>query len=357
MFWATTVPTMIAADVGALPTPEAGEAPRTTRGPHRGQTGLPLGDAKNPPLAQPLLAWALEATRAAALAAARWAGRGEAKAADAAATDAMRAILDSAPGAGVVVTGEGAKDSAPMLADGERLGDDARNGYDIAVDPLECTDLCAAGLPGALSTIAIAPRGSLWSPGRAYYMDKLVLGARLAGCATLDHPPEEVVGRLRERLGREPRIVVLDKPRHRELIVRLRAAGASVATPSAGDVAGALQALVPGGSADCLLGIGGTPEGVLAACAARALGGQMEGRLAPQREDERAALDAAGVDLTRLLALDELVGGPATFIATGVTGGMLAAPCTDATGWQTTESLVIAAGAVHRILQSTPTEE
>jgi fructose-1,6-bisphosphatase II len=308
------------------------------------------------------LVWqALAATRAAALAAWRWAGRGEPKRADAAATDAMRAVLSAGLGAGVVVTGEGAKDGAPMLADGERLGRAAASGqdlgYEIAVDPLECTDLCAAGLPGAMSTIAIAPRGSLWSPGPAYYMDKLVLGAPLAGATSLEHAPEQIVTRLRERLGgRAPRIVVLDKPRHRELIACLRAAGANVTTPSAGDVAGALEALLPGGGADALLGVGGTPEGVLAACAARALGGQMEGRLAPQRDDERVALQAAGADLARLLTLEDLVAGPATFIATGVTGGLLAAPSVQ-DGWQSTESLVISHGAVHRIRQSTPTEE
>jgi len=303
---------------------------------------------------------ALAATRAGALAAAAWAGRGDARAADGAATDAMRAVL-AAPGArGVVVTGEGAKDDAPMLADGERLGA-ARGGeeFDVAVDPLECTDLCAAGLPGALSTMAVAPRGALWSPGAAFYMDKLVLPPAARDAARLDDGLEAIVAQVAAALGKphsELRVLVLDKPRHRELIGRLRATGVAVCTPSAGDVAGAIAVLLPDGDADLLLGIGGTPEGVLAACAARALGGGMQARLAPQRDDERVALVAAGADLTETLELDQLVTADATFVATGITGGLLAPP-TSFAGWTVTESLVIAAGAVHHVRQTTPTQE
>jgi fructose-1,6-bisphosphatase II len=237
------------------------------------------------------LVWhALAATRAAAVAAARWAGGGDAHAADGAATAAMRTVLDQAPGSGTVVTGEGAKDEAPMLADGERLGRGGR-GFDIAVDPLECTDFCARGLPGALATIAVAPPGALWSPGPAYYMDKLVVGTRARAAASLDDEPETIVAQVAAALGKpvgQLRVVVLDKPRHSELIARLRATGACVSTPSAGDVAGALAVLLPDGGADMLLGIGGTPEGVLAACAARALGGDLQGRLAPQRVAARS---------------------------------------------------------------------
>jgi len=176
------------------------------------------------------LAWhAVAATRAAAIAAAHWAGRGDARAADAAATGAMRAVLATGPGRGTVVTGEGAKDDAPMLADGECLGLPGGARYDIAVDPLECTDLCARGLPGALSTMAIAPRGSLWAPGAAYYMQKLVLGRAARGAAALDDPPEAVVAQVARALCKragDVRVVVLDKPRHRELFDRLRRAGA-----------------------------------------------------------------------------------------------------------------------------------
>lgn len=301
---------------------------------------------------------ALTATRAAALAAAAWAGRGDAKAADRAATDAMRAVLAGPGPRGVVVTGEGAKDDAPMLADGELLGDDDTGGYDIAVDPLECTDLCASGLPGALATIAVAPRGTLWSPGPAFYMDKLVLSQDAAGAAHVGDDPESVVAAVADALGRrtdQVRAVVLDKPRHTDLVARLRATGAAVVTPTAGDVAGALAVLLPGGGADVLLGVGGTPEGVLAACAARALGGSFEGRLAPQRDDERAALAQAGIDVDARLDLADLVPGDAAFIATGITGGLLAPP-RRAHGAITTESVVIAGGAVHR-LRTTTTQE
>lgn len=302
---------------------------------------------------------ALAATRAASLAAARWAGRGDPKAADGAATDAMRATLAAAGARGTVVTGEGAKDDAPMLADGERVGGQIGGDYDIAVDPLECTDLCAAGLPGALSTIAVAPSGSLWSPGPAFYMDKLVLPPAARHAARLGDRPEAIVSQVAEALGKpvtELRVVILDKPRHDDLVGRVRSTGAAVATPSAGDVAGALAVVIPDGGADVLLGVGGTPEGVLAACAVKALGGGMQGRLAPQRTEEHAAIVACGIDAARPLELDDLVAADATFVATGVTGGLLAAPRQRA-GWTVTESLVIDAGAVNHVRQSTATQE
>lgn len=308
--------------------------------------------------AAPLLRHAVAATRAAALAAASWSGRGDPHAADAAATAAMRAALAVA-GAGVVVTGEGAKDDAPRLADGELTGDPDEPAFDIAVDPLECTDLCARGLPGALSTIAVAPRGSLWAPGPAFYMDKLVVPPAALGTVSLADRPEVIVRSVAAALDKDAvdmRVFVLDKPRHAELISRLRALGAAVVTPTAGDVAGALSVLLPDGGADLLLGIGGTPEGVLAACAARALGGGMQGRVAPQRDDERERVEAADLDPTCVLELDDLVQADGAFIATGVTGGLLAAPSRSA-GFTTTESIVIADGAFDRIRHYTPTEE
>lgn len=277
-------------------------------------------------------------------------------AADEAATTAMRGVLSEAPGTGTVITGEGAKDDAPMLADGERLGRGDGRSYDIAADPLECTDLCARGLPGALSTIALAPPGSLWSPGAGFYMDKLVLPPSACEAALLGDPPERTVEQVAAALGKhvhELRVVVLDKPRHAGLVSRLRCTGARVSVPSAGDVAGALEVVLPGGRADVMLGIGGTPEGVLAACAVRALGGGMQGRLAPQRDDERRALESSGAQLDRVLSLDDLVADDAAFVATGVTGGLLAAPQLR-DGWVVTESLLVAAGAVCRVLHSTP---
>jgi fructose-1,6-bisphosphatase II len=306
----------------------------------------------------PLVCRALAATQAAALAAAAWAGRGDAHAVDAAATSAMRTALGRAAGTGIVITGEGAKDEAPMLADGELTGGGGPT-FDIAVDPLECTDLCARGLPGALSTMAVAPQGSLWSPGPAFYMDKLVLPPAARSAARIIDPLDTIVQSVAEALDKDVgdlRIVVLDKPRHEGLIAELRSLGACVATPSAGDVAGALAVLLPGGGADLLLGIGGTPEGVLAACAARALGGGMQGRVAPQRDDERERVEAAGCSFDRVLELDDLVAADAAFVATGVTGGLLAQPSRGA-GFVTTESIVIAAGVVRYVRQTSPSEE
>lgn len=304
----------------------------------------------------PLIGLALAATRAAALAASHWAGRGDPHAADGAATEAMRSVLACAPASGTIVTGEGAKDDAPMLADGELCGAGFAPSYDIAVDPLECTDLCAQGLPGSLSTLALAELGTLWSPGPAFYMDKLVAPAAARGAAHLGDPLEQIVESVADALDRridQLRVVVLAKPRHTRLIECLRALGASVSTPSAGDVAGALAVVLPERSADLLLGAGGTPEGVMTACAVRALGGVMEGRVAPQREDERERVAAAGLSTEQVLGLDDLVAGGAAFVATGVTGGpLLAAPTGDG-GYVTTDALVIAAGMIRRIRQTT----
>jgi fructose-1,6-bisphosphatase II len=318
----------------------------------------PLGDRAQRAAMPELEPTALAATRAAALACRRWVGRGRAHDADAAAAQAMRAALAQAPGRGSVVVGEGAKDDAPMLYHGERLGLGGRD-FDIAVDPLECTKLCAKGLPGSLATIAFARRGSMARLGCSFYMDKLVACEPAGGALDLALAPEENLRRAADALDRPVaglRVVVLDKPRHRELIGRLHAAGARVTSPPDGDVAGALDALLPGGDADLLMGIGGTPEGVMTACAVRALGGRMQARLAPQREDEAAALAQAGLDTERIYELDELVGGESLFVATGVTGGTLLRGPWSRDGQLWTESIVIAAGSVRRIVQAHPEE-
>jgi len=300
---------------------------------------------------------ALAAVRAAALACGELAGRGDADAADAAATDAMRASLATARGMGTVVIGEGEKDAAPMLFNGERLGRMSAPAFDIAVDPLECTSLCAQGLAGALTTIAFAPAGALWSPGSALYMDKLVVSGAARDAIDLREEPEVNLVRVARALGRrvdELRVFVLDKPRHRELIERLRAAGARVQTPSAGDVAGAVLAALPGGPVDLLMGVGGTPEGVLAACAAGALKGGMQARLAPQGAEEAARVHGAGFDVSRVLGTEDLVTGRALFAATGVTGGdLLHAPRT-ADGSTFTESILIRSGRVRWIVEASP---
>jgi fructose-1,6-bisphosphatase II len=301
---------------------------------------------------------ALAATQTAALACRRWVGRGRPHEADAAATEAMRAALSQAPCRGTVVVGEGEKDDAPMLYDGELLG---RGGgtFDIAVDPLECTNLCAAGLPGSLATIAFARHRSMARLGCSFYMDKLVAGSSAGDAIDLALAPEENLRRAADALNRPVsalRVAVLDKPRHRDLIDRLHTAGARVISPPDGDVAGALGALLPGGDADLLMGIGGTPEGVMSACAARALGGRMQARLAPQREDEAAALARAGLDTERIYERDDLVAGESLFAAAGVTGGALLRGPWRSEGQLFTESIVIAAGSVRRIVQAHPEE-
>jgi fructose-1,6-bisphosphatase II len=304
-----------------------------------------------------LEATALAAVRAAALACRPLVGRGSGRAADAAATDAMRAALVTAPGSGTVVIGEGEKDAAPMLFDGERVGRPSAPPFDIAVDPLECTQLCAAGLPGALTTIAFAAPGSLWSPGPAHYMEKLVVSHAAREAIDLRDEPEANLGRIADALGRSvdaTRVLVLDKPRHGELIARLRAAGAQVQTPAAGDVAGAVLAALPGSDVDVLMGVGGTPEGVLAACAVRALGGAMQARVAPQRPTEVRRVAAAGLDVSDVLTADDLATGPALFAATGVTGGALLRAPWAGDGLVSTESLLVRPGCVRWIVDSTP---
>ncbi len=304
---------------------------------------------------------ALDAVRLSAAAAARWSGRGDGKAADGAATNAMREVLEQAFPRGTVVTGEGAKDDAPMLEPGEQLGGEGPL-YDIAVDPLECTDLCAAGLGGSLTTIGVAAHGTLYQPGAAYYMDKLVVGAAARDALDLEAGPLENARRIARALGialDELRVVVLDKPRHGELVRDLRAAGARVSTPPAGDVAGALAAVLADGDADVLMGIGGTPEGVMTACAVRALGGGMQARLAPQRDDEARALADAGVDLDLILSLEDLAAGPTLFAAAAVTGGLVPAPETEGENLRV-HTILVAAGEVSRasaVVQKSPHPE
>jgi fructose-1,6-bisphosphatase II len=306
-----------------------------------------------------LEAAALAATQDAALACQAFVGRGDKQAADAAATRAMRHALAAAPGLGTVVIGEGEKDGAPMLYNGERVGAGGFP-FDIAVDPLECTTFCAKGLPGSLATIALAEGGALLRPGPSHYMDKLVVPPAARDAIDITDSPEATLTRTAAALGKEPaelRVVVLDKPRHADLIQRLRRAGASVATPPDGDVAGALEALLPSGDADLLMGVGGTPEGVMTACAARALGGGMQARLAPQSDAEARALDRSGLDVDRVRGVEDLVAGPAFFVATGVTGGaLLARPRVLLDGAVVTESLVVSERSV-RFVQGRSTPE
>ena len=266
-------------------------------------------------------------TEMAALAAGRLVGVGDKIAADQAAVDAMRAMFDTVHMNGVVVIGEGEKDEAPMLFNGERIGDGSGPEVDIAVDPLEGTTLTAKGMPNALAVVAISEKGSIFDPGPCVYMEKLAGDATIGHLLSLDDPIEDVLARVAVARGvvvRDLMVVVLNRPRHEAMIERIRAAGARVRLISDGDVSGVLLAVMPDTGVDLLWGIGGTPEGVLSAAALRCIGGTLLGRLAPRDEAEAAQARAAGYDLERVLTTDDLVASDDCFFAaTGVTNGDL----------------------------------
>jgi len=285
-------------------------------------------------------------TEAGALAAGRWVGRGEKESADGAAVDAMRLMLDTVPMDGIVVIGEGEKDEAPMLYNGEQIGDGSPPVVDIAVDPLEGTTLTARGMPAALSVIALAERGTMYDPGPCVYMEKIAAGPRSADLISLEDPIEDVILRIAERKGGEPgdvTVIMLDRPRHEAAVETLREVGASIRFISDGDVAAALLAVSPNTGIDLLWGVGGTPEGVLSAAAIKCLGGRILGRLWPRDDDERRAAEEAGFDVARVLDTDDLVGGNDVFFAaTGVTDGdLLDGVRYLDDGHATTESLVM----------------
>jgi fructose-1,6-bisphosphatase II len=266
-------------------------------------------------------------TESAALGAGRWVGRGDKIAADQAAVDGMRAVLDTVAMAGVVVIGEGEKDEAPMLFNGEEVGDGQGPEVDVAVDPLEGTTLTARGAPNAIAVIALAERGTMFFPGAAVYMDKIAAGAGIADVIDLDATPEENVRNAAKAKGVKPReitVVVLDRERNQALIAALRECGAKVILITDGDVAPAIAAANPQRPVDLMMGIGGTPEGVIAAAAVKCLGGAVQGRLWPRNDDERKQLEADGFEVDRVLKTDDLVSGEDIFVsATGVTSGAL----------------------------------
>jgi fructose-1,6-bisphosphatase II len=266
-------------------------------------------------------------TEAAAMGAGRWVGRGDKNAADQAAVDAMRTMLDTVSMAGVVVIGEGEKDEAPMLFNGEEVGDGAGPQVDVAVDPLEGTRLTALGQPNAIAVIAVAERGSMFFPGAAVYMDKIAAGADAVDAIDINASPTENVRAIAEAKGvrqTDIRVVVLERDRHNDLIAELRESGARVNLIRDGDVAPAIAAARPDTGVDLLYGIGGTPEGVISAAALKCLGGGMQGKLWPRDDDERQKLVDAGYDVDRVLTTDDLVAGEDVFVAaTGVTTGAL----------------------------------
>jgi fructose-1,6-bisphosphatase II len=295
-------------------------------------------------------------TEAAAVAASSLVGMGDKEAADQAAVDAMRYVLDSVQMDGVVVIGEGEKDEAPMLYNGESIGDGSPPQVDIAVDPLEGTTLAALGMPSALAVIALSERGTMFDPGPCVYMEKLAGGEEIADLLDLERPLGETVRLVAERKGTDVNdimVVCLDRPRHEEGIRAIREAGARVRLIPHGDVSAALLAVSDDRPVDLLWGIGGTPEGVISAAALKCIGGELLGRLWPRDDEERAAAVDAGYDLDRVLRSDDLVSGQDCFFsATGVTDGdVLDGVRFRGPGGATTESLVMRSrsGTVRRI--------
>jgi fructose-1,6-bisphosphatase II len=268
-------------------------------------------------------------TEAAAMAAGKWVGRGDKEAADGAAVDAMRLMIDSVDMDGVVVIGEGEKDNAPMLYNGEKVGTGEGPTVDVAVDPIDGTTLTSKGMMSALSVLAVAERGSMFDPGAAVYMDKIAVGPEAADVIDINAPPGDNVKAVAKAKGIRPEdvsVVVLERDRHEDLIKAIRESGARVMLITDGDVAGAIVAAAPKRrGADMLMGIGGTPEGVVSATALKCMGGALQGKLYPRNDEERQSLLDNGYDIDRVLTTDDLVAGEDVFFAaTGVThGGLL----------------------------------
>ena len=266
-------------------------------------------------------------TESAAIAAARWVGRGDKNTADGAAVDAMRRLISSVSMDGVVVIGEGEKDEAPMLYNGERVGDGVGPACDVADDPIDGTTLTAKGMNNAISVIAVAERGAMYDPSAVFYMEKLVTGPEAADVVDITAPVGENIRRVAKAKRLSPSeitVVILDRPRHEKLAKEIREAGARIKFITDGDVASAVEAARENTGIDLLMGIGGTPEGIIAACAMKCLGGVIQGRLMPRDDAEREKAIAAGHDLSRVLSTNDLVTGDDVFFAaTGITDGEL----------------------------------
>ena len=284
-------------------------------------------------------------TEAAALASGRWVGRGQKNEGDGAAVNAMRKMINTVEMDGVIVIGEGEKDEAPMLFNGERVGNGQGAAVDLAVDPVDGTRLMAEGRPNAISVIAAADRGSMFNPQDAFYMNKIAVGPEAAGTIDITAPVAaniEAVAKAKGIRTSDVTVVVLDRPRHNQLVEDIRAAGAKVRFIMDGDVAGAIAAARDVSSIDIAMGIGGTPEGVVTACALKCLGGEIQGMLAPQDDREREKVLAAGHDLDRVLGINDLVTSDnCYFAATGVTNGDMLRGVTYRKSGATTRSLVM----------------
>ncbi|HVT22547.1 MAG TPA: class II fructose-bisphosphatase [Mycobacteriales bacterium] len=284
-------------------------------------------------------------TEAAAMAAGRWVGRGDKNGADQAAVNAMRQLVSTVSMAGVVVIGEGEKDEAPMLYNGEQVGDGSGPECDVAVDPIDGTTLTAKGMSNAIAVMAVADRGAMYDPSAVFYMQKLVTGPAAASLVDIDAPVEHNINAVAKAKGasaEDVTVIILDRPRHADLVNEVREAGARIKFITDGDVAGAIMAVREGAGADLLLGIGGTPEGIIAACAVKCLGGVILGKLWPRDDEERRRALDAGHDLDQVLGTDDLVKGDNVFfVATGVTDGELLEGVRYRAGGATTHSLVM----------------
>ncbi|MER6672631.1 class II fructose-bisphosphatase [Streptomyces sp. NPDC000983] len=294
-------------------------------------------------------------TEAAAMAAGRWVGRGDKNGADGAAVRAMRTLVSTVSMNGIVVIGEGEKDEAPMLFNGERVGDGTGPEVDIAVDPIDGTTLTAKGMPNAIAVLAATERGAMFDPSAVFYMDKLVTGPEAADFVDINAPVSVNIRRVAKAKRVTPEdvtVVILDRPRHEGIIKEIRDAGARIKLISDGDVAGSIYALREGTGVDLLLGIGGTPEGIISACAVKCLGGTIQGKLWPKDDEERARAVDAGHDLDRVLTTEDLVTGENVFfVATGITDGELLRGVRYRSETALTESIVMRSksGTVRRI--------
>jgi fructose-1,6-bisphosphatase II len=284
-------------------------------------------------------------TEAAAMAAGRWVGRGDKNDADGVAVDAMRVMIASVGMRGTVVIGEGEKDEAPMLFNGEEVGDGTGPQCDVAVDPIDGTTLTAKGMNNAISVMAVSPRQTMYDPSAVFYMEKLVTGPEAADVVDIRNPVAENIAQVAKAKGSAPQdvtVVLLDRPRHAHLVEEIRATGARIKFITDGDVAGAIMAARPDTGIDLLLGVGGTPEGIITACAMKCIGGVIQGRLWPTDDAERQKAVDAGHDLERVLTTNDLVtGDDCFFVATGITDGELMKGVRYRGNGATTHSLVM----------------
>jgi len=297
----------------------------------------------------------IRVTEAAAMAAGRWVGRGDKMGGDGAAVDAMRQLIGTVSMTGVVVIGEGEKDEAPMLFNGEEVGDGIGPECDVAVDPIDGTTLMAKGMPNAIAVMAVAERGTMYDPSAVFYMEKLVTGPDAAGVVDITAPVAHNVQAVAKAKGggvEDVTVCILDRPRHEDLVREVRECGARIKFITDGDVAGAVMAANEGTGVDLLLGIGGTPEGIIAACAVKCLGGVIQARLWPQKKSEFRNAADAGLDLDAVLSTDDLVRSDNVFfVATGITDGELVRGVRYAGGGARTESLVMRSksGTIRRV--------